>query len=320
MGKYFIDTHIHLVGATSALGNLADKIKRVEDVINLASRYPEVFRGRFTEELIDISDALIEVMDRHGITHAIIQQTHGKATNDMVAETVRKHPDRFFGLMRIGGHDKPAETVADRRPGNIPSEEELAANRARAAEEVARGVKELGLIGVGEFFIRRFTMQTHPEKIAIDFSPFMDVIAKYGLPFQIHTAWTQYPHNLFYHDPVWADEIAYSYPEVPIILTKMGRKIPHLFENALSVARRNINVYFDTVGTSGEHVRRAVDEIGADRIMFGTDWSPTWRWVTEPTDYYTMRKAVLDKANLTDSEREQIEWRTAAEVFKLGLH
>lgn len=319
MGRYLIDTHVHVVGATSALGNLADKIKRVEDVINLASRYPEVLRGRFTEDFIDISGALIEVMDRHGINYALVQQTNGKATNDMVAETVRKHPDRFFGLIRIGGHDEPAAGLADRRPGNIPSEEELAANRARAAREVARGVEELGLIGVGEFFMRRFTMQTHPERIALDMKPFMDVIAKYKIPIQIHTAWTQYPHNLFYHDPIWTDEIAYSYPEVPVILTKMGRRIPHLFENALSVARRNVNVYFDTVGTTGEHIRRAVDEIGANRIMFGTDWSPTWRWVTEPTDYYTMRKEILDKANLTESEREQIEWRTAAEVFKLNL-
>ena len=189
-------------------------------------------------------------MDRDGINYALIQQTNGKATMSLVALTVRKHPDRFFGLIRIGGHDEPAAELADRRPDNMPSEEALATNRARAAREVARGVEELGLIGVGEFFVRRFTMQTHPERIALDMKPFMDVIAKYKIPIQIHTAWTQYPHNLFYHNPIWTDEI------------------------------------------------------GADRIMFGTDWSPTWRWVTKPTDYYTMRKGVLDKANLTESERE----------------
>ena len=319
MGKYFIDTHIHLIGATRSFEQLADKVTRVEDVINLASRHPEIHRARFTEEMVDMSDALIEIMDRHNISHVLIQQTNGRATNDMVAETVKKHPDRFFGLIRIGGHDEPPAELSKRRPGNIPTEEELAANRARAVKEIAHGVEKLGLIGVGEFFNRRFTMETHPERIAMDFQPIMDVLAKYKIPFQIHTAWTQYPHNLFYHDPIWTDEIAYSYPEIPIILTKMGRSIPHLFENALSVARRNVNVYFDTVGTTGEHIRRAVDQLGAHRIMFGTDWSPTWRWVTEPTDYYTLRKGVLDKANLTPSEREQIEWRTAAEVFKLNL-
>lgn len=38
-----IDTHVHLVGTTGSFLDLADKIKRVEDVINLNSRHPEMF-------------------------------------------------------------------------------------------------------------------------------------------------------------------------------------------------------------------------------------------------------------------------------------
>lgn len=319
MGRYIIDTHVHAVGATSAFGKLADKIRRVEDAINIHSRHPELLRARFSDELLDISDDLIAIMDQHGITHAIIQQTVGRGSNELVAETVRKHPDRLFGLVHIGGFDIPPSDIAERRPGKRPSQEELVANRTKAAEEVKRGVEELGLIGVAEFFPRRFTMEVHPENIAADLTPFMNVAAKYNIPVQIMTAYTTFPHNLMYGDPVWTDELAYGYPDVPIILTKMGRGIPHIFENALSVARRNTNVYLDTVGTTGEHIRKAIDQIGANRIMFGTDWAPTWRWVTEPTDYYTLRKSVLDKANLTPSEREQIEWRTAASVFKLDL-
>lgn len=317
MGKYFIDTHLHPVGACPALGNLADKIKTMEDVIRLNSRYPDIYKARLTEEPVDISDALIETMDRHGITHAIIQQTVGRASNELVAETVKKHPDRFFGLMWVGRNDRQSQP-ADRRPGNFPSEEELAANRSRGAEDVVRGVEELGLIGVGEIWVGRFTMETHPEKIARDMKPLMDMVAKYEIAIQIPTAWTQFPHGQFYGDPIWTDEIAYSYPEVPIILCKMGRRLHH-FETALCVATRNVNVYFDIVGTSAEHIRRAVDAIGADRIMFGTDWSPTWRWLSEPADMYTIQKKLLDDANLSESEREQIEWRTAAKVFKLNL-
>ena len=319
MGKKFVDTHVHIVGATPAVGDLQDKIRTVEDVINFNSRYPEIYQARFTEEPVDISDALIQEMDRHGISHAIIQQTPGSGTNDLVAETVRKHPDRFFGLMWAGRNDPRPPRSIDRRPGNFPSEEELAANRARAVEDVIHGVEDLGLIGVGEIMPRRLTMETHPEKIALDMKPFMDEVAKYKIPIQIPTAWTQFPHGQLYGDPIWTDELAYSYPEVPIILTKMGRGIPHVFENALSVARRNVNVYFDILQSTGEHIRRAVDAIGADRIMFGTDWSATWRWLSVPADRYTMQKKVLDDTNLSSSEREQIEWRTAARVFKLNL-
>ena len=161
-------------------------------------------------------------------------------------------------------------------------------------------------------------METHPEKIARDMKPFMDVAARYSLPVQFPTGWTQFPGGMYFADPVWTDEIAGRYPQVPVILTKMGRGLHH-FETALSVAMRNVNVYFDTVGTIGEHVRIAVDTIGADRIMFGSDWSATWRWLSDPSDLYTMRKNILDNAKLSAEEREQIEWRTASRVFRLGL-
>ena len=305
-----IDTHVHLVGTTPAFLDLADKIKRIKDVINLNSRHPEMFQARHSEAAVDISDELIKDLDRHGLDRAIIQQTTGRGTNDMVAETVKKHPDRLFGLVRVRGARGSSE--------DQPSEEELASSRARAAEEVARGIEELGLIGVDETTPRGFSVETHPEKIARDMKPIMDMVSRYKVPIQFPTGWSQYPGGLMYADPVWTDDIAGRYPDVPVILTKMGRGLHH-FDTALSIAMRNTNVYFDTVGTIGEHIRIAVDTIGADRIMFGSDWSPTWRWLSEPSDLYTMRKKTLDDANLSATEREQIEWRTASTVFSLDL-
>ena len=313
MGKWLIDEHVHLIGCSPSVKDISDKIKTREDTISFNSRFPELYRARLTEEPIDTVDDYIKAMDRHGITHAIIQQDVGKGTNDMVAEAVKKHPDRFFGLIGFFGWDQPR----DRRP-HIPTEKELAATRARAVKEVVRGVEELGLIGVSEFWPRSFTFEVHPEKIARDMQPVMDVIAKYQIPIQIPTTWTQFPHNLHYGDPVWTDEIAYSYPEVPVILTKMGRGLHH-FETALYVAIRNTNVYFDIVDSQPHHIRRAVDTIGAERIMFGCDWCSTCRWVTVPSDTHTKHKKLLDDANLSPSEREQIEWKTAAKVFRLNL-
>lgn len=305
-----IETHTHPVGATPMSENLKGKVKTLADKISLRSKYPELYRDRITQPPIDISDALIKDMDRHGVSHAIIQQDYGRASNELVAETVRRHPSRFFGLVSphrwidMGTH--------------LPTEEELPFYRARAAEEITKGIEQLGLIGVGEFLARAFTTETHPEKIARDMAPIMDVVAKYKVPIQILTAWTQFAHNLCYGDPIWTDEIAGSYPDVPVILTKMGRGLS-LFDNALMVALRNKNVYFDIVDTTPEHIRRAVDMIGADRLMFGTDWCCITRWVTEPADCYTRHKDLLNKAGLTKIQREQIEWRTAAEVFQLKL-
>jgi amidohydrolase family protein len=58
--------------------------------------------------------------------------------------------------------------------------------------------------------------------------------------------------------------------------------------------------------------------IGPHRIMFGTDWSATWRWISVPTTLHKLRLKVLDDAKVTDEERRMILWDNAVEVFKLG--
>ena len=172
--------------------------------------------------------------------------------------------------------------------------------------------------GLGEIFIRALTREVDSERIAYDLKPMMDAVSHYGVPVQFPTAWTQFPGGLFYGNPIWADEVACRYPETPIILTKMGRGLVTYFEPCLAVAMRNANVYFDVVGTSPEHLRKALDSIGSKRILFGSDWSATWRYVREPAELYTMRLKVLDDAHVTDEERDDILWRNTARVFKLG--
>ncbi len=311
-----IDTHIHMVGASASVSDLSDKIKRVEDVVSLNVRYPELMKARLSEEPIDISDQLFEDWERHGIAGGVVQITPGRATNDTVAQTVADHAGVLYGLINLRGFQ-----VSQRRGLDPWTEEEetasLSAAREWAAREIERCVEVPGMVGIAEVHAERFTVSVHPEAIARDFKPFMDMAARYKLPIQIATGWSQFPGGLYYADPVWTDEIAGRYPEVPIILTKMGRGL-HYFDNALAVAMRNTNVYFDTVSTTGEHVRVAVDKLGAHRVMFGSDWSPTWRWVKEPMDLYGMRMKTLNDAGLTPTEREQVECRTAEQVFGLG--
>ena len=122
---------------------------------------------------------------------------------------------------------------------------------------------------------------------------------------------------IFYGDPVWADEVAGRHPTVPVILTKMGRSIERYFDTVMSVAMRNVNVYLDVVGTNPRHLRFAIDKLGPERIMFGTDWSTTWRWLSVPATLHKIRMKVLDDAKLSEAEREQILWKTAATLFKL---
>ena len=302
-----IDAHVHVLSFPS-FRDLSDKIRTTEDVISFRTRYPELYRANLTESPIDNSDDLIAAMDKHGVAKALVQARPGYTTNRQVAEAAARHPGRLAGLLRIG-HDQEAAGYVD----------DPAPVREKAPEEIAFCIEKLGMKGVGEIFIRALTNEIHPEKIARDLDPFMKTVARYQVPIQFPTAWSQFPGGLYYGNPIWVDEVAYRHPSVPIILTKMGRSITTYFDSALTVALRNVNIYFDVVGTCPEHLRIAVDKIGAERIMFGTDWSATWRWVSVPRDLYSLRLKVLEDAGLSESERDHILWRTAARLFKIDV-
>lgn len=302
-----IDSHVHVLSYPS-LSDLSDKIRTTEDLISFRTRYPDLYNATLTESPVDNSQHLISDMNRHRVTCALVQARPGSVTNSQVAEAVRKHPGRLFGLLRIG-HDQEAAGYLD-DPTPV---------REKAPEEIEFCIEKLHMKGMGEAFIRAFTTEIHPEKIAKDLDPIMKSLAKYKAPIQFPTAWSQFPGGLYYGNPIFVDEVAQRHPDVPIILTKMGRGIGYYFDTSLTVAQRNTNVYFDTVGTIGSHLRIAIDKIGAERIMFGTDWSATWRWISKPADLHTIRLKTLDDAGLSDSEREQILWKTAARLFKLDV-
>ena len=301
-----IDTHIH-VWSYPALANAREQIKNTQDLISFRTRFPDLYDRTLHEDPMDNSDQLVADMDEFGIDKAFVQARPGSVTNDQVAESVRRHPDRLYGMMRIG-HDQEAAYKYLDDPAPV---------REAAGDEVKHCMEDLGMKGLGEIFVRALTAEINPEKIANDLAPMMDAVQKYKVPVQFPTAWSQFPGGLFYGNPIWADEVAARYPDVPIILTKMGRSLVTYFEPCLAVAMRNANVYFDVVGTCPEHLRRALDTIGSKRILFGSDWSATWSCVREPAPLYTMRLKVLEDANCTEEERENILWRNATHLFRL---
>lgn len=289
-----------------AFADLKSQIITTEDVIAFRTRYPALYEQARSEEPVDNSDELVATMNKYEVSYALVQSRPGNITNEHIAAAVRRHPDRLFGLFSFGKTEQMSGF--DRDPSIL---------RNRVAQEISHAVTELGLRGMGETHVRSLSSEIHPELIARDLEPIMLELAKYEVPWQLQTAWTQWKGGLWFGDPLWVDEIAGRHPTVPIILTKMGRGIQTFFDHALTVAMRNENVYFDTVGTTPEHLRKAVDSIGSHRIMFGTDWSTTWAPVHKPADLYTLRLRTIDQAGLNEDERADILWRTACDLFKL---
>jgi predicted TIM-barrel fold metal-dependent hydrolase len=303
-----IDTHVHVCSFPS-FRDLRQHIRTTEELIAFRTRYPDLYNCSLTEAPIDNSEALVADMDKNDVTLALVQARPGNVSNDMVAEAAMRHPHRLLALARVG-HDQEAAGY----------HEDPSAFREQAPEEIERCLTKLQMKGVGEIMARSLTDEIHPEKVAKHLDGIMRVVARHQVPIQFPTAWTQFPGGLFYGDPLWVDEVAMRHPNVPIILTKMGRSIGRYFDSALTVAMRNVNIYFDVVGTSPQHLRMAIDKIGSERILFGTDWSATWRWISVPTTLHKLRMKVLDDAKLTVTERRHILWDNAIRVFKCAQH
>ena len=311
--RFLVDVHVH-AGASAGQQALAEEVNSPEDWALVRSKDPEKFVKAMSEDQIDNSDLLVKKMDEKGVTHAIIQMAPGMgATNNRIADMARRHRGRLFPVYRpeflmgaVGAGDmtkKPDKAVFSR-------------NAQRFVEDVESLFPELGLIGVGEVIPGGLvTSAVDPVEIAQDMSPIMEALGKGNFPIQFPTGWTGWQGGLHYiWNPVWVDELAGLFPDVPIVLAKIGRGFRTSFDSCMVVALRNANVYLEMTESPSEHVREAVQKIGAERIMFGVDLS-----VVSLNYAYELGFSDLNGANLNAEELEWIAWRTANKVYKLGL-
>ena len=293
-----IDAHTHPFGNRGL--NLSNDIKTVRDPILLRRKNPDLWK-LMLEGTDDLTDDLIREMDAFGIEKAVIQ-SRGMGVNEDVARAVRRHPQRLVGLFR------PIYNSRISGPQEKIDYEEL-------GRQVDMWVTELGLKGMGEIRVSRFSSESAPEKVARDMAPLMEILARHRLPIMFQTAWTQFGTPIYHGMPLFVDNLAERFPEVPIIITKMGRGYDFLFEMCLLIAFKHDNVYLDTVQSKPEHVARAVAEIGAERIMFGTDWEQTWSALKTPADLYTRSLAIVADSGISEAQKEWVLGRTAATLY-----
>jgi hypothetical protein len=310
--RFLLDCHVHL-GGSPALMDLIDQVHTPKDWLALRGKQPASFAKAASQSQVDNSEDLIATLDKHGITHAFIQPTPGKnANNQRIADAAGRQKGRLFPLYR------PEALLGDLGTGTLqsPSKEQLRANVRQVVEEIDNEFPKLGMIGMGEFIVGGFvTSAIDPIEIARDMAPIMEALRPKKLPIQLPTATSGWKGGLYYiYQPLWIDELAGNFPDVPIILTKMGRGIRTSFDTCMVIAKRNANVYFDLTDSRAEHLREAIDEIGAQRIMFGTDLHGLSLNYAHDVGF-----EIVEGAHPTAEEMEWIAWRTADTVYQLGL-
>ncbi len=111
--------------------------------------------------------------------------------------------------------------------------------------------------------------------------PLYEAIAETGKPALFHTGQTGvgagmpggHGMHLKYSNPMYLDDVAVDFPEIPIILAHPS--FPWQ-EEALAVATHKPNVYIDLSGWSPKYfppiLVRYANSLLKDRMLFGSDW------------------------------------------------
>jgi aminocarboxymuconate-semialdehyde decarboxylase len=238
-----------------------------------------------------------------------------RATNDEVAEMVRARPDRFAGLGTVPMQDVPA-----------------------AVAELERCMTQLGLKGVEiNDHVNGRTLE-EPE-----FRPFWKAAEQLGALVFFHQAMETLvtPRTTRYHLPnsignlvdravtfatLVHGGVMDAFPDLKIVLGHGGGytcfgigRMDHGWQ-VRSEARQHISqppsaylrrFYYDCIVYTEPALRYLIDTVGADRVVFGTDW-PYDMALDWPVSW------ILEMKSLTQEEKEAILWRNLERLLGLG--
>lgn len=305
-----------------------------------AARNGKDYMARVEEHLLN-PELRLEIMDQFGIDKMILSLTSpgaqsildskiavdfAKHTNDlMTKQIVEKHPKRFLAFA----------TVALQQP-------------EKAAEELERAVKQLGMKGV---LINGYT-NTGDENHAqyLDEKPvrvFWDKVAELDVPVYLHpreplpnqcniyknyssligSAWG-FGHETATHAVrLMLSGLFDEYPHLKILLGHLGEGLPFLLPRlesrlyqqrhgtGLGSAKKKVSEYFNAnfyLTTSGHFhskaLRDTISEIGVDRVMFSVD---------SPYEEIAAGVTWFDNADISDNDKQKIGRENALQLFKL---
>jgi len=302
--------------------------------------FPERVWQEVKSRVLDIHERRLREMDEQGIEMMLLSLNApavqaiadparaaeiARKANDYLAEQVRKRPDRFQGLAALAMQ-----------------------NPERATQELERCVKELGFRGaLVNGFSQVGDAQTVAYYDMPQYWPFWATVERLSAPFYLHPR-NPMPRDAKIYDghpwllgPIWAfgQETAVhalrlmgsglfdAHPNIQIILGHMGENLPFALwrvDNSNAwipnrhsyPAKKRMREYFREnfhITTSGNFhtpaLFSAMLEIGADRIMFSTDW---------PFENIDHAARWFDACPISESDRIKIGRTNARRLFKLG--
>jgi 2,3-dihydroxybenzoate decarboxylase len=310
-----------------------------DTISDSAGFLPDAVWPELESRLTDIHGKRLKLMDQHGIETMILSLNApavqaipdparadeiARRSNDFLAEEVRKRPSRFQGFAALPMQDPDL-----------------------ASRELERCVKDLGFVGAlvnGFSQVKTPTSAVYYD--LPQYWAFWGVCAALDVPFYLHPrnplpSMAQiYEGHPWLLGPTWAfgQETAVHalrlmgsglfdrYPNLQIVLGHMGEGLPYSMwridnRNAWTKAKpkypakRRIAEYFQEnfyITTSGNFRTQtlidAILEIGADRILFSTDWP--FENIDHAADWF-------DAATISEADRLKIGRTNSLNLFKL---
>lgn len=201
-----------------------------------------------------------------------------------VIEAVRNHPDRIVGTFMLNPH--------------LGVDAGLAELRRLVAEDGFRMVK------------------LHPTAHAYwpkarDFTyPVLAEAARLDIPVLIHTG--DPPFSV----PAMMEPLATDHPDTTVILAHLGTQKTGYADDAINVARHCDNVYLKTGWGHQPRVAEAVQAIGAERLVFGSD-CPVQDPYSQLRIIETLTRDGPLGINLSESDMEAIMGNNLARLLRL---
>lgn len=238
---------------------------------------------------VDLSvDQLLHDMDECHVDKALVMALSGVISNEYLSKVVKAHPKRLAGFA----------WVTNPRTNH-------------SVEELEKAVNELGLKGLGEL---------HPGAQAFtpadrEILPLIRRAAELHVPVLIHTY--PWPPGYFYNSlPEHIDTLKKRVPQATIIVAHMGGP---RFLDLLPIAPLQgiyvetswgLTMISDLYGI--DFATRYIRMIGADNVVFGSDWLGT-------NNERGKQLNVIQKMKLTREEKEKILGENIRKVLKAQL-
>lgn len=256
-----------------------------EAIMSMPEKMRDGYIRIFGDNLPTLEDT-VKDMDAAGVSKAVIVAIDAetiwdyRVSNDLVAEAVERNPDRLIGFASVDPH-----------------------KGVLARKELKRSVEELQMKGL-KILPHLIELRANDRLMY----PLYEEATELGIPILFHMGTQFHTGTKLKHcRPIDVDEVAVDFPDLKLIIAHFGWP---WYEEALAVAHRNLNVYFNIAGWAPvripdfvfSYMRGPVKE----KVLLGSDYPlvSRQRIVKE-----------LGEMDLPEDVREHLYYKNALEVI-----